>query len=136
MTVPVARLDGAHPVAGEANHPPRAGERTCLECGAAYAPRQPHGEFCSDPCRQAWNNRRMIRGAELYDLFMALRFDRSVATAFKVWRLLNRMASIFRDADRRERAGRPSWRSPREVLLRRPYLLAERFTPVRRRQDG
>ena len=107
--------------------------RTCCECGAAYEAVTVEATFCSAPCRKAWNNRRAVRGAELYDLFMALRFDRQTATALKVWKLLNRLAAIYRAEDKAERAGRLSWRPPAEILMRRPYLKADVLTAGRRR---
>jgi len=110
--------------------------RACLECGAAYVPATAEAEFCSAHCRMAFNNRRAKRGAELYDLFMALRHDRAVATTFKVWRLLNRLAAGFRAEDVTERAGRRSWRPPAEILARRPYLTAERLAPRSARTGG
>ncbi|QGY06038.1 transcriptional regulator [Methylobacterium mesophilicum SR1.6/6] len=104
-----------------------------MECGGPLTPASSiEAEFCASACRMAFNNRRAKRGAELYDLFMALRHDRAVATAFKVWRLLNRLAAGFRAEDVTERDGRRSWRSPAAILARRPYLAAERIGPVRR----
>ncbi len=100
-------------------------DRTCLWCGQAYLSPAPEAEFCGQPCRKAFNNLRAMRGAELYDLFMALRHDRAVATAFKVWRCLNRLAAGFRAEDVAQRDGRRSWRHPRVILARRPYLTAE-----------
>lgn len=110
------RLDGATP--GPL-------DRTCLWCGQAYLSPAPEAEFCGQPCRKAFNNLRAMRGAELYDLFMALRHDRAVATAFKVWRAPNRLAAGFRFEDRTERAGRRSWRHPGMIPARRPYLAAK-----------
>lgn len=107
--------------------------RACLECGAPHASPIAEAEFCSNRCRMAFNNRRAKRGAELYDLFMALRHDRAVATAFKVWRLLNRLAAGFRAEDVAERAGRRSWRSPAVILVRRPHLADERVRDRRGR---
>lgn len=95
----------------------------CLECGAEYE-RAPNREFCSVKCRKDWNNRRMKRGAELYDLYMAHRFDRANAQALGVFQAVNRMASNFRAEDAAERAGRRSWRATRAVLEERPYLRA------------
>ncbi|APT31890.1 hypothetical protein MCBMB27_02599 [Methylobacterium phyllosphaerae] len=101
--------------------------RACLECGTLHTSANAEAEFCSDRCRMAFNNRRAKRGAELYDLFMALRHDRVTATRFKVWRLLNRLAAGFRAEDVAERAGRRSWRSPAAILARRPHLADERL---------
>lgn len=125
--VPSRRLDASPQAPDEAASAAAAGNRTCLECGRPYAPRRAAmpGDFCSAACRAAWNNRRAVRGAELYDLFMALRFDRDRAKQLKVWRLLNRMAAGFRDEDVADRGGRPSWRPPHKVIERRPYLRAD-----------
>ena len=80
------------------------------------------GEFCSAKHRSDWNNRRKQRGAELYDLYMAHRFDRAVAQDLKVFQAINRMASNFREEDKARRGGRKSWRAPQAVLEERPYL--------------
>lgn len=94
----------------------------CLECGVPATGRA--AEFCSQACRFAFNNRRKRRGAELYDLYMAHRFDRAVATELGVFQAINRLASDYREQDKAERAGRRSWRKPRAVLSERPYLKA------------
>lgn len=91
----------------------------CLECGQGTTLK---GEFCSAKHRSDWNNRRKQRGAELYDLYMAHRFDRAVAQDLKVFQAINRMASNFREEDKVRRAGRKSWRAPQTVLEERPYL--------------
>ncbi|MGY2048856.1 hypothetical protein [Methylobacterium sp. JK268] len=98
--------------------------RTCLECGHAYEAAMRHSEFCCSSCRQEWNNRRSRRGAEVYDLWMAFRFQRPLARSLKLLSALNRLASIYREEDRRERGARPSWRAPEVVLSSRPYLRA------------
>lgn len=92
--------------------------RICFECAGKFEALRPEAEFCGRECRNRWGNRRLQRGAELYDLFMASRFELEEAKSFKVWRELNRLASRFRAEDQEERAGRPSWRSPRQVLAR------------------
>ena len=99
----------------------------CLECGAMIVVQG----FCCTECRKTWNNRRAVRGAQLYDLFMAARFDRPVAKALKVWRYLAHFASQFREEDRIERAGRRSWRDPAEIIARHGHLRAD--TLVQRR---
>jgi len=95
----------------------------CLECGVPFAATRGR-EFCAPGCRQLWNNRRMQRGAELYDLYMAHRFDRANAQALHAMTAMNRMTANFRAEDRAQRAGRQSWRSPRAVIEERPYLRA------------
>jgi hypothetical protein len=81
----------------------------CQECGGAFAPSRPDNCFCGKPCRQAFNNRRMQRGSDLYDLFMGLRFERSAATQLKVWVKMCALAASWRAEDYELRAGRPSW---------------------------
>lgn len=103
-----------------------AAPRTCRECGRPVA--ASGAEFCSTPCRAGWNNRRARRGAELYDLFMALRFDRPLARRLSLWRLICRLAAGYREEDRDQRGGRISWRDPRRVLDERPWLQASIVT--------
>ena len=88
----------------------------CLECGQGFSSVSDHAEFCCAPCRNAWNNRRAARGAEIYDLFMALRFERGAAKLAQVWTLLCAVASAYRDADRVKRDGRRSWRKRRSAI--------------------
>lgn len=97
-------------------------KRCCLECGADFMPERGHAACCSTACRKAFNNRRMLRGAALYDLFMCLRYQRGVAKAKGVWTLVCALAFEYRREDERERAGRPSWVSPDEVVARNPWL--------------
>jgi hypothetical protein len=100
----------------------------CKECGGKVAGK---AEFCCSGCRHAFNNRRRQRGAELYDLYMAHRFERDLAGELGVFQAINRLASQFREEDKAKREGRKSWRNPRAVLEERPYLKAivrqERF---------
>ena len=95
--------------------------RVCLECGS---PHPGAGDFCADGCRTAFNNRRKARGAELYDLFMAHRFDRTRARQLRVLQAMNRLASNWRAEDHERRGSRRSWRLPQDVLETRPYLRA------------
>lgn len=101
----------------------------CLECGEPFVNGGvgPVKEFCCQHCRQRWNNRRLQRGAELYDLYMAHRFDRRVAKCLGVFQAINRLASDFRREDGQRRAMRRSWRQPASVLAERPYLKAQRW---------
>lgn len=97
----------------------------CLECGAAFARGARRAEFCGRKCVRTWNNRRMLRGAEVLDLLMTARFDRSKATAFKVWRTMNRLAALYREQDQAERDGRRSWRRIEAIREAKPFLWAE-----------
>lgn len=90
--------------------------KTCLECGAPLNLTKP-GNFCCREHRKDFNNRRMSRGAELYDLVMELRFNRSEAKRKGTWSLLCARAGAFRDADKHYRDGRPSWDSRAHLRL-------------------
>jgi len=121
------RLDARLSAAARVRKADVAARAPCLECGGPMDGRHARAEFCGPPCRKAWNNRRMVRGAELYDLFMAHRFDRARATELGLLGVVNRMASYFRDDDKAARDGRRSWRRPEAVLESRPGLRATVF---------
>lgn len=80
--------------------------------------------FCSSPCRSAFNNRRALRGAEIYDIFMAMRYQRHKAKG--LWTLLCALAQAFREEDQRRRKDFVSWLDPDTVLARKPWLTAGR----------
>jgi hypothetical protein len=75
----------------------------CRECNAKFEARRASREFCSTACRQRFNNRRMTRGVEIYDLAMQWRDDRTDTAALT---LLCRLLAKFKDED--SRAGRVS----------------------------
>lgn len=106
----------------------------CLECGKAAVSTAVNAEFCCSACRKAWNNRRLTRGAELYDFMMVLRFDRGRAKALKLWTLMCRLVALFRDEDWRDRAGRRSWSPAEQVLDKKAFLHA--VVVLRRRRVG
>lgn len=92
-------------------------ELICLECATPFQSVEAHAEFCCTAHRQSWNNRRMKRGAQLYDLVMAMRFDRGLAAKLSIgWTLICTLASAYRDADNALRGGRRSWRRPQAAL--------------------
>lgn len=95
----------------------------CLECGAHGESTATNAEFCSVNCRKAWNNRRAMRGAAFYDLFMVLRFDRTRGKYLHVWTMLCRAATLFRRDDLDHRDGRRSWSPAEHALARTPQLL-------------
>lgn len=88
----------------------------CLECGnAIHAPRSGK-EFCCSPCRMAFNNRRRDRGADMYDLFRALRRERDKAKALGLWTELCRLELKWQEEDEARRPGRRSYVPPRRAL--------------------
>src|SRR6266511_4036800 len=93
---------------------------TCRECGKMFIARRAKRDFSSKKCRRDFHNRRMTRGAELYDVLMSLRFARAQAKAEGVWSLLCRMAASYKASDDRE--GRRSWDDIRKVKQRNAAL--------------
>lgn len=94
-----------------------AAAHTCLECGNALtASRQPERLFCSPVCRQAFNNRRMQRGAEIYDLFRALRRERAEAKRLNIWTEICRLELAWQTEDDKTRQGRKSYVPPKRAL--------------------
>jgi hypothetical protein len=81
----------------------------CRECGRSFKSRRAGREFCSPGCRSAFNNRRLRRGGQLYDLVMAWRYSRTAPAAAGALSLLCRMAAAFRQEDAIKRSGRQSW---------------------------
>jgi len=72
---------------------------TCIECAVEFTPKKSSAHFCGTPCRKAFNNRRMTRGAIIYDLFCAMRYDRSWAKTVGLWQLMCRLLSEWREED-------------------------------------
>jgi predicted nucleic acid-binding Zn ribbon protein len=89
----------------------------CRECGNAIAAdRKPNAKFCSDGCKAAWNNRRKKRGADIYDLWMAMRYERDEAKRLGVWKEMCRLSEKWHEQD--TAAGIVSYESPTVVLQR------------------
>ena len=99
--------------------------KSCRECGQMIpAGKKGTAEFCQPECRHKFNNRRAVRGAELYDLFMALRYDRARSKLLGVWAFVCALALTFREEDERVRKGFVSWYEPDLVMARRPWMRA------------
>lgn len=96
----------------------------CQECGANFASEQRTARFCCTPCRQSFNNRRMQRGAELYDLLMAHNYERKTSRPLQVWSLIYRLVSAYRDADVAKRRGRRSWRPAEDAIADIPFAFS------------
>lgn len=108
----------------KSNRPSPYKSKPCLECGEVFAPHRPDETFCTPKCRKDWGNRRMQRGAQLYDLMMAQRYERSDATEAGTWTMLTRMTQQFKAEDEAARAGRRSWRAIKDVISSNLYLKA------------
>jgi hypothetical protein len=97
--------------------------RLCRECGTPLdGDATKRKQYCGNACRKTFNNRRAERGALMYDLFMAVRYDRSRAADLQLWSKLCRYAEDCREKDVAERNGRASYLPAREVLDRNPSL--------------
>lgn len=119
-----SRSNAATPAPHQRDTAPSCTRATCPECGRRHSPARRDAEFCSATCRQRWHSRRAQRGADLYDLYMAHRFDRQTATALGLLAIINRACSTWRAEDAERRAGRRSWRPPAAVLAAKPWLRA------------
>lgn len=91
--------------------------RCCRECKNAL----PEGlkastMFCGVPCKSKFHNRKNLRGAALYDLFMSMRYDRDAAKDENVWTAMCRMAEKWNEQD--VQAGVRSFDPPKVALLR------------------
>jgi hypothetical protein len=98
--------------------------RCCRECGASFSAKRDTREYCDASCRRTWNNRRVSRGAILFDAVMAWRFERNAFEEVCGRRLFSQLASVFRAEDERQRAGRRSWDDARRVKQRNPEIFA------------
>lgn len=96
-------------------------ERYCVECGGRFDAASRKAEFCCSAHRYDYSNRRRSRGSDLYDVFMAMRFERGLAKVYGLWTLMCRMAEAWRDEDKRERAGRKSWQDTKALHERGEY---------------
>ena len=114
----------------------RSDAKACRECGRPeFEWARERGDFCCDACRRDWNNRRQARGAVLYDLVMALRFDRKASQEIKLWTIVCKFCAIWRDDDVARRASRPSWREAALVVEERPWVFAASLKAGRRAAD-
>lgn len=101
--------------------------RECLECGKPYASHRAEQVYCSEACNTRFNNRLKDRGPAVYQLLMAIRFERSLAAKLKLWSRLCALCSDYREQDLKERAGRHSWRHPLFVLARVSHIFSKRI---------
>jgi hypothetical protein len=101
----------------------------CIECGSQFTKVRAHEQlFCSSACRTSHANRRKLRGADMYDLFMTMRYDR--ANSKGVWAVMCRMAQDWNAED--VEAGRKSFMPARKVLERHVQHVATKHNINRR----
>lgn len=80
-----------------------------------------------------------MRGAELYDLFRAMRRERDAAKAMNIWTELCRLELNWQQEDEKQRPGRRSYMKPATALdllyLSGRLTRAEILVPSKRRDD-
>lgn len=115
--------------------------RCCRECSTPLTghvdagTNKPHKRgkpqiFCTILCKATWNNRRKNRGADIYDLWMALRHSRAEATANGVWAEMCRLSEQWNNEDKD--AGRRTYEHPAVVITRLKDRGAIRRGPINR----
>lgn len=103
--------------------------RTCRECGEPFMGLKRHAAFCSTKCRKTWNNRRAVRGALLYDAFMAMRYERGLAKKLGLtYTFICRLGEMWSNAPDNP-AGR-SYRAPGEVMAETSAMVNSRMVGV------
>ena len=97
--------------------------RMCKEFGGPIKPSRQRPMFCCQACRLRFNNRRLERGAQIYDLFMSMRYERGLAKLKGVWAIMCRLAMTWREEDMIHREGRKSWQNVTAVIERLPSVI-------------
>lgn len=98
--------------------------RTCSECGVTFQGERRHAEFCTGECKTMFNNRRKNRGSIIYDMFMAMRYERDLAKKFGAWTDMCKLAAHWRREDMEKREARRSWGDWRTWQKNNPWLEA------------
>jgi len=94
----------------------------CQECGKEFEAIRKNARFCCDKCKKDWNNRRFARGAELYDFFMMIRYERTATVKDGTLQaniakgMMEKLGELYREADKANRGGRKSWKSLKHAI--------------------
>lgn len=88
-------------------------DKPCRECGKVFSPRHRTALFCCVAHKQAFNNRRRERGAELYDFVMAEGWRSPIGA---------RLIEAYKKADAIKRNGRPSFQDMETAIQRIPIV--------------
>jgi hypothetical protein len=101
---------------------------TCSECGETFET-QSHNpsKFCCSSCRKTWQNRRMLRGAILYDMMMEHRYNRKAEDSSEIRNVMYSLLAEWRAEDQEERIGKRTWLDPRAWIAKNPWLKALRL---------
>lgn len=102
--------------------------KECRECGSQFEEsvdqRRPR-VFCGSGCKSTWHNRRRVRGAMLYDLFMSTRYQREHAVSAGATSMMSQLAAAFLAEDAVERNGRRSWHLADAVLAAEHWMVRQ-----------
>jgi hypothetical protein len=90
--------------------------RTCPECSKSFSAKRLSAVFCCREHADAFMNRKKVRGATLYELYMHHRFNRGPAQRAKVLATMNAIIAAWRALD--EAAGRQSMLDLDDVMAR------------------
>lgn len=96
----------------------------CRECGEPAEAIALNAAFCSRNCTNSYDRRRARRAIQLYDVFMEMRYRRQGSKG--LWTLMCRLAEEWRDEDARIRRGLQSWKDPKPLIEKRPYMIGKR----------
>lgn len=137
MFTPETEIQPAADATAPVHHNRKTAAACCKECGNGFQALADTGKrkakFCSRDCIRVWNNRRAKNGAQVYDLLMALRYEREDATRLQLWGTLTRLTQSFREDDMRERGGRKSWQDIGTALENKVHLAATVIVGPRRK---
>jgi hypothetical protein len=86
----------------------------CWETGSSLVNAYHGSRFINTKARQDWNNRRKTRGAAVYDLLMAWRYDRPIATSLGVFATICRLLKEWHDEDKA--LGRVGYMPPQSAM--------------------
>lgn len=89
--------------------------KTCAECCNAFVAKDYRAEFCGTACKNAMNQRRRDRGAQLLDLYVHTRFNRKAAGEHGLQTIIDRMVGNWVEEDRQ--AGRRVMRPLDDVMF-------------------
>lgn len=94
----------------------------CRECNGGVG-RRDGARFCSDKCKNKFNNRRLRRGAVLYDLMMTNRLERKRGEDLRLMTIIARLIADWNEED--QRAGIKSYGDVTEWLEKNPWIQAD-----------
>lgn len=87
----------------------------CVNCRGAFEVKRHDADFCSNACRQDFHNRRLQRGAVLYDLLMLEEVDPDTFQRLGLDGTVSAVIAAFKQEDAAAKRKR-SYKSPKGIL--------------------